>query len=62
MKFRYIVTDVTDGCIKGTDTRSDALNLAECEDFFVYDTEEGLWLQPEGESKALERINSGEET
>lgn len=44
MKFRFYVTDTYDGCIKGTNDPVAARVFAECEDFFVVDTETGRWL------------------
>ena len=49
MKFRYYVTDLFDGTIKGVTNEEDAMNYAECEDFFVVDVELGQQLLPEGE-------------
>jgi predicted Fe-Mo cluster-binding NifX family protein len=44
MKFRFYITDTYDGCIKGTNDPEAARAFAECEDFFVVDTETGRWL------------------
>lgn len=43
-KFRFIITDTFAGVIKGTDDEKRAHEFAECEEFFVYDTQEGVWL------------------
>lgn len=43
-KFRYYITDICDGCIKGTNTEAVALEFAQCEDYFVVDTASGKWL------------------
>ena len=48
-KFRFIITDTFDGVIKGTDDEKRAHEFAECEEFFVYDTQEGVWLSMDGE-------------
>ena len=34
----------------------DAKNLAECEDFFVLDSETGEWLLPDGEKTEIEQM------
>lgn len=43
-KFRYIITDISDGCLKGTNDLIVANQFAVCEDFFVYDTKAGTWI------------------
>jgi hypothetical protein len=49
MKFRYYITDLFDGAVKGTNSDEDAANYASSEDFFVVDAESGQWLQASGE-------------
>ena len=44
MKFRYIITDLFDGALKGTNDDQVAKDYSNCEDFFVYDSKEGSWL------------------
>lgn len=48
MKFRYYVTDLHNGSIRGTDDLDAAESFAESEDYFVVDTGTGEWIQPEG--------------
>lgn len=50
MKFRYYITDLFEGAVRGTNELSVAKNFAESSDFFVVDCEEGKWLATEGES------------
>ena len=45
MKFRYYITDLTEGVVVGTNSRPIADDFAECEDYFVVDAQEGLWIQ-----------------
>ena len=45
MKFRYYVTDLMDGMIKGTNSRKVAQTYAESEEYFVVDSETGEWFQ-----------------
>lgn len=44
--FKYYVTDLYSGSIKGTNSDEDAQNIAECEDFFVVDSTTGEMLIP----------------
>lgn len=48
MKYRYLVTDLYDGCVKGTNSEEVATSLANCEDFFVADAETSRWVTSEG--------------
>jgi hypothetical protein len=53
MKFRYYVTNTFNGCIEGTNDAKEAKELVDCEDFFVIDSEKGVWLTPDGEQKVF---------
>jgi hypothetical protein len=55
-KFRFYITDLYDGCIKGTDDPETAAETAESEDFFVVDTETGELLLPGRESQSIEEM------
>ena len=55
MKFRYYITSMFDGNITGTNDTSRAVDYAECEDFFVVDTETGEWLTPDGPANIEEK-------
>ncbi len=46
MKFRYYITDIYQGEILGTNSSETAESLADCEDYFVVDSETGKWLTP----------------
>lgn len=48
MKFRYYITALYDGSIRGTNDQETASDLAQSEDFFVVDAEAGEWIQPDG--------------
>ena len=54
MKFRFYVTDLFQGSVVGTDSEEQAKNLAGCEDYFVVDTEHGVWLTPSGEELEIQ--------
>lgn len=45
-KFRYYITDLSGGSVKGTDSPEVAQDFIECEDYFVVDSHEGKWLTP----------------
>lgn len=57
-KFRYYVTDVIDGNVKGTNDTATAEQLAGSEDYFVVDSEEGAWLQEGGVTEDIEEIKA----
>lgn len=44
MKFRYYITDLFDGIIKGTNDSQVAKDHSLCEDYFVVDTDTGQML------------------
>lgn len=48
MKFRYYITDLFNGQISGSNNEDQAKELAQCEEYFVVDTETGQWLTPNG--------------
>jgi hypothetical protein len=54
MKFRFYITDLFDGNIKGTDDESTAANYAGSADFFIVDTETGEWLTENGGRQEIE--------
>lgn len=53
MKYRYIITSTFHGAIFGTNDEAKAKEIAYSEDDFVYDTETGLWIMPEGITQEL---------
>lgn len=55
-KFRFIITDTLDGCLKGTNDEEAAQNLARSEDFFVYDSQEGVWIDSALEMQELKEV------
>ena len=60
-KFRYYITDLMDGTIRGTDDPETAHEYAATEDAFVVDTERGVWIRQEGYQFDIERAKSQEE-
>lgn len=55
-KYRYYVTDLFDGAIKGTDNEEAAKSYATCEDFFVVDSHTGEWLTSENDRQAIKDV------
>lgn len=49
MKFRYYITDTMNGMVQGTDSQTVARDFANSEDYFVVDSDTGLWLNASGE-------------
>lgn len=45
MKFRYYITDLTEGTVLGTNCSAVADHYAACDDFFVINAQDGLLLQ-----------------
>lgn len=60
MKFRFYITDLMDGCIKGTNDEAIARSCATSEDMFVVDTETNMWLTT-GEDSEVPEIEPFEE-
>lgn len=52
-KFRFIITNTYDGELQGTDEIKQAQKFAKNEDYFVYDSETGEWLQENGNRVAV---------
>jgi hypothetical protein len=44
LPFRFIIVDQFDGCVKGTNNEVLALQFAECDEYYVIDSETGKWL------------------
>ncbi len=42
--FKYIITDLFDGAVKGTNSDQIALDRSQCEDYFVVRVEDQKWL------------------
>ena len=49
MKFRFYVTDLNNGSVSGTDDPDLAADISLSEDFFVVDSESGMWLSANGD-------------
>ena len=60
-KYKYYITDITNGEVVGTDDRDLAISYAESEDFFVVDAEAGQWIQTDGEAVDVESAREIEE-
>lgn len=61
VRFRYYITDLYDGCVKGTDDEAVVRACRTSEDFFVVDTETNEWLQPNDESRQIEELKLSQE-
>lgn len=53
-KYRYYITDLFEGCVKGTNSDEMAAYYAQCEDYFVVDSETGEWVQLDGERSPVQ--------
>lgn len=54
MKYKFYITDTFDGQVVGTNDEQKANEFSQTEDFFVVDSEKGLWLTPEGKIEVKE--------
>jgi hypothetical protein len=54
--YRYYITNLFEGCIKGTNDSEVASSYAESEDYFVVDTQTGEWLKSGAEKVKVEAI------
>jgi hypothetical protein len=61
-KFRYYITDLYDGSIKGSNNQTTAEDFATCEDYFVVNTETNEWLRPQGPVEIQEFMEAEEES
>ncbi len=57
-KFRFYITSLMNGAILGTDSETTARDYAVSEDYFVVDTETGLWLAVDGHDMEVLEISS----
>ena len=59
-KFRYYVTDTMNGMVFGTDDSMIAGNCQLSQDYFVVDSDKGIWLMVNGDgeldSKEIEEL------
>lgn len=53
-KFRFYITDTNDGSIRGTNSETDAVDYSMAEEYFVVDTDTGMWLKPDGQEQVKE--------
>lgn len=44
MKFRYYITDTFRGLVVGTNSEEVAKDFTACDEYFVVDSETGVWL------------------
>lgn len=53
--FRFVITNMFEGAIEGTDDEQSANDFSFCDDFFVYDTRTGKWII-EGKGRDIKPI------
>lgn len=56
MKFRFYVTDLNNGSVSGTDDPDLAADISLSEDFFVVDSESGMWLSANGDQVYIQEF------
>lgn len=61
MKYRFYITDLFDGQIKGTNSVEDAMAYSNCEEYFILDTEKDMWLSYEKYEKIPEMRSVSDE-
>lgn len=44
MKFRYYITDLFDSVVRGTNSENAAKEYSQLDEYFVVDTERGVWI------------------
>jgi hypothetical protein len=54
MTFRFYITNINDGTVAGTNDESLANDYAQSQDYFVIDTTNNLWLQPDGQTVEIQ--------
>lgn len=59
MKFRYYITDLGKGVIEGSNDPALIADLCLCEDYFIVDTETGLWINTSGSDEIVEVKHDG---
>ena len=55
VKFKYYITDLHEGAIQGTNDDKLAAELSTSEDYFVLETETGMWLTVDGAQAVEEK-------
>ncbi len=60
MKFRFYISSIFNGEVKGTNDEKVAKNMAGSEDDFVVDSETGEWLLSDGTRQPIEELKSNE--
>ncbi len=55
-RFRYYIADTFNGCVKGTNDRDMAVELAACDEYYVIDSEKGEWIDSELTSPSIDEM------
>lgn len=61
MSFRFLITDLFAGDVKGTNDPETAKEYAASDDFFVVDCETREWIGSDGEAWPISSVRSGDE-
>jgi hypothetical protein len=59
MKYRYYITDLTEGVVIGTNSSATADHFAASDDYFVIDAQNGLLLQSDEDVEINDAENRG---
>lgn len=54
MRYQYIIVDLIDDTVKGTNNAEEAREYAEDENFFVIDVSNGVWLVEGGKVNVID--------
>lgn len=58
MKFKYLIADTFDGVCRGTNDESLALEMSECDEYFVMNAETGMAIHSGEEVPIIEHKRS----
>lgn len=58
MKFRYYITDLFEGEVRGTNDKEVAEQFAPCDDYFVVDALTGEWITGDGDRTDVKEMKN----
>lgn len=53
MKFKFLIIDLSEGSVSGTNEEIVAKEFAQSDDYYVVNTETGIWMMDESNSKEI---------
>jgi hypothetical protein len=56
MTFKFLITDLNEGNVSGTNDPDLAQDLSACEDYFVVDSTTGEWLLADGRRRIIQEF------